>query len=99
MLDSQNKVQLWTSSCFVIPILNNKSHFFLFLDGGRLEKELRYVEEHLGVGAGATNEMLIQTPYQASNDDFSNILTSEALLAHLDILHAATRVVVEKDDA
>lgn len=57
------------------------------------------MEEHLGVGAGATNEMVIQTPAEATADDFSNVLTSEALLAHLDILHAASRVVVEKDDA
>ena len=69
----------------------------LFLsEGGRLEKELRYVDDHLGVGAGATNEMLIQTP--SEDGGTASILTSEALLAHLEILKTASRVVVERDD-
>ncbi len=61
-----------------------------------MERELNYVEEQLGSGAGATMEMLIQTP--ADINGLSNVLTSDALLAHLDVLTAATRVVVEMDD-
>ena len=66
----------------------------LLADGGRLERELRYVDEHLGAGSGATNEMVIQTPFYES----ASILSSDALLTHLRVLKTASRVVVEKGD-
>ena len=71
-------------------------YFSLFLfvsEGGRLQEELKYVESKLGRGAGSTSELIIQTP----RDDGS-ILTPEALLAHLDVIKAASKVVVEKHD-
>jgi hypothetical protein len=71
--------------------------FFLFFsEGGRLEKELQYVSETLGVGAGATHQLIIQTPSEDSR--LASVLTPESLLTHLEVIKAATRVVVEKDD-
>ena len=70
----------------------------LFLsEGGRLERELQYVEKHLGAGAGATNQMLIQTPKDAEAK-LTTVLTPEALLSHAKVIRAASRVVVERDD-
>ena len=63
-----------------------------------MERELKYVEEQLGKGAGASTEMVIQTPANADASGTASILTPEALLAHLNILKAATRVVVERED-
>ena len=76
-----------------------------FAEGGRLQKELSYVEETLGAGAGATNELIIQTPAQNEEYGFGNgknklstVLSSEALLLHLEVLKDASKIVVEKDD-
>ena len=66
-------------------------------EGGRLQQEMAYVEEKLGVGAGATPEMLIQTPLRPDAAG-ADVLSSEALLAHLDVLTAAAKVTVEMDD-
>lgn len=66
-----------------------------FAEGGRLQKELEYVENTLGIGAGATNELIIQTPKE---DAIGSVLTTESLLTHLEVIKAAARVVVEKDD-
>ena len=46
------------------------------------------MEDNLGVGAGATSEMLIQTPLRPDAVG-ANVLSSEALIAHLDEAHAA----------
>ena len=54
------------------------------------------MSDTLGVGAGATHQLLIQTPAEESR--LATILTPEALLTHLDVIRAATRVVVERDD-
>ena len=62
-------------------------------EGGRLDQELAYVEATLGKDYGGINQMLIQT---GSED--SNLLTTESLLSHLDVLKDATRVNVEMDD-
>ena len=85
---------------FSSPFLYAQQHwiyffrFFVFVsEGGRLQEELKYVESKLGRGAGSTSELIIQTP----RDDGS-ILTPEALLAHLDVIKAASKVVVEKHD-
>ena len=60
--------------------------------GGRLDQELSYVEKTLGRDYGGINQMLIQT------GEDSNLLTTESLLNHLDVLKDATRVHVEMDD-
>ena len=74
-------------------------------EGGRLQEELRYVEDTLGAGAGATNELIIQTPaedqeytFGNSKNSLSTVLSSEALLLHLEVLKNASKVVVEKED-
>ena len=71
-------------------------HLMFFAEGGRLQKEMDYVESKLGTGAGATNELVIQTP--RAEHDAGSILTTDALLTHLDVIQAAKRVVVEKED-
>ena len=71
-------------------------YFSSFSEGGRLQKELEYVESTLGIGAGATNELVIQTPI--SQYKTASILTTEALLTHLEVIKAASKVVVEKED-
>ena len=55
------------------------------------------MEKHLGAGAGATNQMLIQTPKDAEAK-LTTVLTPEALLSHAKVIRAASRVVVERDD-
>ena len=82
-----------------MALLNNTNtesnlKYNFFPAGGRLEKELEYVEASLGIGAGATNEMIIQTP----NQGFSSILTPDALLTHLEVLKTASKVMVERND-
>ena len=74
-------------------------------EGGRLQRELTYVEDTLGPGAGATNELIIQTPsddyeygFGSAGTKLSTVLSSEALLLHLDVLRNASKVVVEIDD-
>lgn len=83
-----------------LAFFNKNAHFETRVEklwveaGGRLEKELEYVEASLGIGAGATNEMIIQTP----NQGFSSILTPDALLTHLEVLKTASKVMVERND-
>ena len=62
-------------------------------EGGRLDRELGYVEKTLGKDYGGINQMLIQT-----SETRGSLLTQEALLAHLDVLKEATRVHVDMDD-
>ena len=52
----------------------------------------KIVEERLGKDYGGINQMLIQTA------EDGNMLTSESLLQHMDVLKKATRVRVEMDD-
>nr|XP_006822692.1 PREDICTED: protein patched homolog 1 [Saccoglossus kowalevskii] len=59
--------------------------------GGRLQEELKYTTETLGVGEGTTQQIIIQTP----NLDGTNILSQEALEIHLQSALAATKVEVE----
>ena len=63
------------------------------------------MEDTLGAGAGATNELIIQTPSEYKEYGFGNtknslstVLSSEALLLHLEVLKNASKVVVEKED-
>ena len=90
---------------FNFVVNSSKSANHLFLEGGRLQEELRYVEDTLGAGAGATNELIIQTPSEYEEFGFGNtknslstVLSSEALLLHLEVLKNASKVVVEKED-
>ena len=46
------------------------------------------------MGAGATNEMIIQTPQHG----FTSVLTPDALLTHLEVLKTASKVKIEKND-
>ena len=64
--------------------------------GGRLDSELSYVEETLGVGAGGVNQMVIQTADGEANSDL--LLTPDSMLRHLEVLRRATRVTVQRDD-
>eukprot|EP00094_Tigriopus_californicus_P007961 TCALIF_07663-PA protein Name:"Similar to ptc Protein patched (Drosophila melanogaster)" AED:0.10 eAED:0.11 QI:0/0.58/0.61/0.92/0.41/0.76/13/146/1111 len=67
--------------------------FCVGLKSARIESKI----ENLWVeGAGATSEMIIQTPIEDSGT--ASILTSEAMLSHLDVLQAATKVVVDHED-
>ena len=62
-------------------------------EGGRLDRELSYVEETLGAGSGGVNQMVIQT-----GEGGSTILSPESLLTHMHIVKQATRVTVQMDD-
>lgn len=64
-------------------------------EGGRLEKEQRYIRNTLGEGAGSTNQLLVQTPRVKGG----NILQSETLLVHLEAALEATRVTVDLYDS
>ncbi|XP_070564286.1 protein patched homolog 1-like isoform X2 [Ptychodera flava] len=59
--------------------------------GGRLQQELQYTTDTLGVGEGTTNQILIQTP----KVDGANILTQEALQNHLHSALEAIKVEVD----
>ncbi|UYV80467.1 PTCH1 [Cordylochernes scorpioides] len=61
-------------------------------EGGRLEKELRYMSRTLGDGAGTTSQLVVQTPRSG------NVLRPDALLAHLRALQDATSVSVDVFD-
>ncbi|CAL4069872.1 unnamed protein product [Meganyctiphanes norvegica] len=63
-------------------------------EGGRLEKELAYVESTLGPGSGNTKQILIFTP----KDEGASILNPQALLAHLNVLRQATQVKIDMFD-
>ncbi|XP_054706725.1 LOW QUALITY PROTEIN: protein patched homolog 1-like [Uloborus diversus] len=63
-------------------------------DGGRLEKELKYIKKTLGEGVGSTNQILIHTP----REEGSNVLHPDTLLTHLQVLKAAIQVSVEVFD-
>ena len=63
------------------------------VEGGRLDRELEYLDATLGSGAGGINQMFVQTA-----DGDGKMLTADALLSHLEVLMKATRVTVSKDD-
>ena len=77
-----------------VELISNLRMFHFVSAGGRLEAELSYVEASLGMGAGATNEMIIQTPQHG----FTSVLTPDALLTHLEVLKTASKVKIEKND-
>ena len=63
------------------------------VEGGRLDREMKYLDSTLGEGAGGVNQMVIQTGEQKER-----LLTADALLSHLEVLKRATRVTVHKND-
>ncbi|XP_076353489.1 protein patched-like isoform X1 [Tachypleus tridentatus] len=63
-------------------------------EGGRLEKELRFIRSILGEGSGSTHQLIIQTPKEQE----ANILHVDALLLHLYAVRAATQVTVKMFD-
>lgn len=65
-------------------------YLLCFLEGGRLEEELAYTREKLGVGSGTTSEIVIQTPKIGNN-----ILTTDSLQLHLQALLKVTQIRVE----
>lgn len=82
--------------CYVVYLipLYLISIFLFFSEGGRLEKELRYIRRTLGEGVGSTNQILIHTP----KEEGANVLHPDILLAHLQVLKAAIQVSVEVFD-
>lgn len=75
-------------------IYNIIFNILFFTEGGRLEKELRYIRRTLGEGVGSTNQILIHTP----KEEGANVLHPDILLAHLQVLKAAIQVSVEVFD-
>nr|XP_021192438.2 protein patched [Helicoverpa armigera] len=63
-------------------------------EGGRLEAELKYTAKALGEADSSTHQLIIQT---AKDPDVS-LLHAGALLEHLKVVHAATRVTVHMYD-
>ncbi|XP_013176469.1 PREDICTED: protein patched [Papilio xuthus] len=63
-------------------------------EGGRLEAELKYTAKALGEADSSTHQLIIQT---AKDPDVS-LLHVGALLAHLKVVQAATRVTIHMYD-
>ena len=59
-----------------------------------MQQELQYIESTLGKGAGSTKQLVIQT----AKDPGVNVIQTSALLAHLEVLKAATDVTVDLYD-
>ena len=62
-------------------------------EGGRLQRELEYVRSSLGQGAGSLHQIVVQTPR-----DGGSVLRPAALLAHLEVIQAASQVSVDMFD-
>ncbi|KAL0850981.1 hypothetical protein ABMA28_006876 [Loxostege sticticalis] len=63
-------------------------------EGGRLEAELKYTAKALGEADFSTHQLIIQT----AKDPDASLLHAGALLDHLKVVHAATRVTVHMYD-
>ncbi len=64
-------------------------------EGGRLSREMQYVQEALGEGAGTTNEILIQTPRGGQE----SVLYPDAMLLHWEALRFALEASVDLFEA
>lgn len=62
-----------------------------FEEGGRLEKEMKYIRNTLGEDFGSTNQIVIQTPKVSG----ANVLHPNAMLTHLQAMRVATQATVE----
>jgi patched 1 protein len=60
-------------------------------EGGRIEQELKYIKSTLGEDIGSTDQLVIQT----SRDVNANILYTDALLHHLEVMKTATELTVD----
>jgi patched 1 protein len=76
-------------------IIINALFVCLWTEGGRLQHELQYTEEALGVGSGSTYEIVIQTSPKGPS---RNVLTVPSMLKHLKALEAAVKVNVHLFD-
>ena len=63
-------------------------------EGGRLQRELEYVRSSLGAGSGSLHQIVVQTP----RDHGGSVLRPDALLAHLQVIQAASQVSVDMYD-
>ncbi|KAF0297659.1 Protein patched [Amphibalanus amphitrite] len=63
-------------------------------EGGRLQRELEYVRSSLGAGSGSLHQIVVQTPRDAPG----SVLRPDALLAHLEVIQAASQVTVDMYD-
>jgi len=79
-------------------ILENRIEKLWVEQGGRLDRELSYIEETLGSGSGGVNQMLIQTLADDEESPSPSIFSPESLLMHMDVLKEATRTTAEMDD-
>ncbi|KAJ9592339.1 hypothetical protein L9F63_001108, partial [Diploptera punctata] len=77
-----------------LTIKRSKKCLSLRTQGGRLERELRYTQAALGEADSSTHQLMIQTP----RDSEASLLHPAALLAHLEVLKAATSVTVQLFD-
>ncbi|XP_065204858.1 protein patched-like [Planococcus citri] len=71
-------------------IIHSKVDQLWIEEGGRLERERKYIENALGESATNTHQLVIQTP----KDPPASLLHSGALLAHLKVIKAASSVTV-----
>lgn len=74
---------------------------YLFIAGGRLETELRYSASTLGETESIIHLLVTQTAKEATSPEMpqQRLLHKKALLAHLQLLKAATRVTVNLFDS
>nr|KAI8754123.1 protein patched-like protein 1-like [Biomphalaria glabrata] len=61
-------------------------------EGGRLEKELQYMKDTIGVGSGTSYELIIQSPKKGVS-----LLNMESVLFHYQAVQAATKIKVDID--
>ncbi|CAL1543201.1 unnamed protein product, partial [Lymnaea stagnalis] len=61
-------------------------------EGGRLEKELNYVKDTIGVGSGTSYELIIQTPKKGIS-----LLNMDSVMLHYQAVLAATKIKVDID--
>lgn len=66
----------------------------MFSEGGRLEEELKYTNDIVGIGSGTTAELIIQTP----NKEGANVLGVKSLQLHLQTLMKVTNIEVDMFD-
>lgn len=75
--------------------IHSKVHQLWIQEGGRLENELSYTQRYLGEKESTTHQLFIQTPRQGGRNAQDTVLTTDALLTHLEVLRQATAVTVQ----
>lgn len=74
--------------------IHSKVHQLWIQEGGRLEHELMYTERSLGEKEATTHQLLIQT----ARDPDTDVLTTDSMIAHLEVLRQASGVTVQMFD-